>query len=211
MDPQERQTPRGPTDSPIRTVDGVTHSRRGIELDAQAALDPKHLRLFWEKVDTAAGSDSCWPWTAAIASNGYGVYGVARKVDGTWRNHQHKAHRVAWSLVNGRLPAGMVIRHSCDNPPCCNPAHLLIGTDDDNVADKVARQARGERHAALMQQVIARGERNGGAILTEKAVREMRDARVRGISTAELAMRYGVSMPTAYRVVSRRSWRHVFP
>lgn len=211
MDPQEAETPRGPTDSPIRTVDGMTDSRRGRELDARAMLDERHISLFWDKVDDSAGPEACWPWRAALAVNGYGVYGVLRKVDGKWRNRQHKAHRLAWSLVNGLIPDGDMIRHSCDNPPCCNPAHLLIGSGNDNVADKVSRyrQSRGEKHSHIMRTVAARGERAANAKLTADAVRSMREEAARGIPTAEVASRYGVSHITAFRVISRRSWRHI--
>lgn len=188
----------------------ATHSREGRELNAAQDLSPKHQALFWEKVDQR-GPDECWPWTAATATNGYGVFGVLRKDRGEWCHRQWKSHRLAWSFVNGFIPEGMVIRHSCDNPPCCNPRHLLLGTGNDNVADKVMRnrQSRGPLHSQIMQVVIARGEQSGNARLTERVVRQMRAEFQSGAPTAEIARRFDVSVPTAYRVTTYRSWRHI--
>ncbi len=95
-------------------------------------------KRFWSKVDIR-GPDECWPWTGATASNGYGNKWYEEKDD--------KAHRVAWIVTNGPIPGGVVIRHDCDNPPCCNPAHLLDGTHKDNSDDKIrrGRHARGEK------------------------------------------------------------------
>lgn len=88
---------------------------------------------FWSKVDTSAGLFGCWLWTGATA-RGYGTFG-----SGGQFGRNVLAHRFAWQRKNGPIPAGMVICHSCDNPPCVNPAHLWIGTHADNVADKIAK------------------------------------------------------------------------
>jgi hypothetical protein len=101
--------------------------------------DPAH---FWARVDMR-WPDGCWPWTGGkrISASGrnYGVVFFEGKVQ--------LAHRVAFRLARGYWPLNG--RHSCDNPPCCNPAHLLDGTHADNMADKVARgrQARGQVRA----------------------------------------------------------------
>lgn len=80
-----------------------------------------------------SGPDDCWLWTGHInhLRGGYGQF--------TFRGTQQKAHRVAWSSVNGPIPSGMCICHRCDVPACCNPAHLFIGTHDDNRADMLAK------------------------------------------------------------------------
>lgn len=72
--------------------------------------------------------DECWEWDGPRDSDGYGK---------TTKNGKSvKAHRVAWELTNGPIVPGLLVLHSCDNPPCCNPAHLWIGTHRDNQRDR---------------------------------------------------------------------------
>lgn len=82
---------------------------------------------FWAKVDASGGSDACWPWTGSKKEKGYGQ--VSRN------NRQQRVHRVAYEFHNGPIPAGLFVCHSCDNPPCCNPKHLWLGSASDNSAD----------------------------------------------------------------------------
>lgn len=88
---------------------------------------------FLERIDTS-DSDGCWPWTGTRQAKGYG----AARIPGTRK--VTTASRIAYMLASGEdIPAGMVVRHSCDNPPCCRPAHLLLGTPRENSADMVKR------------------------------------------------------------------------
>ena len=88
---------------------------------------------FWSKV--ASGADeACWPWKRAVSSGtsqGYGSFFLSGRRVG--------AHRVAWILTHGSVPEGLDVLHSCDNPPCCNPRHLSVGTHDRNLKDASAR------------------------------------------------------------------------
>ena len=87
---------------------------------------------FQEKLDATGGLDACWPWLGATVGKGYGHLGVGPRMV--------KAHRIALELKLGRpLLPGMNSLHRCDNPPCCNPAHLFEGTNADNVSDMVAK------------------------------------------------------------------------
>lgn len=82
---------------------------------------------FWSKVDMSGGTDVCWRWMGAMLKTGYG--GV--KIGGV----SQRAHRVAFELAGNEIPVGMMVLHSCDNPLCCNPAHLRVGSAADNTAD----------------------------------------------------------------------------
>lgn len=96
---------------------------------------PEVLARFWAKVDKR-GPDECWEWTAARHDRGgYGLINIGGRVA--------RANRIALEQKLGRpLGPSMKARHSCDNPPCCNPAHLLEGTQADNVADMHSRGRR---------------------------------------------------------------------
>ena len=96
---------------------------------------------FWEKVRKGGG---CWLWTGNRHRRGYGILGLRREGK---RTISAKAHRLSWEIHNGPIPAGMVVCHHCDNPPCVNPSHLFLGTQVDNIRDMVAkgRQRSGAR------------------------------------------------------------------
>lgn len=92
----------------------------------------RNVEQFWSKVEK---SDGCWRYRGAHSSDGYGR--VSRWING--REHHISAHRYAWFLVNGLVPEDKCVLHRCDNPPCCNPDHLFLGSHIENMRDKMAK------------------------------------------------------------------------
>lgn len=84
---------------------------------------------FWARVQRGA-PDACWPWQAFKDTTGYGKVGGHGRV---WR-----AHRVAYAFTHGE-PGALSVLHRCDNPSCCNPAHLFLGTQADNMRDMAVK------------------------------------------------------------------------
>ena len=90
-----------------------------------AATSQSIHHRFWSKVHVTNG---CWLWTRCRRKDGYGKLGLFGEIV--------YAHRVAWLLTNGPIPKGLCVLHHCDNPPCCNPDHLFLGTRADNATDR---------------------------------------------------------------------------
>lgn len=166
---------------------------------------------FWDNVDRSNLS-GCWPWKLATDEHGYGRL----------RYHQKEwaAHRLAWALTHSD-PGEMHVCHHCDNPICCNPAHLFLGTARDNMQD-MAKKGRHPRnktgylptgdnhHSRRTPEVVARGERNGAAVLSEADVVEiLRRRHEDGTSAYRLAREYGVAKGTVQFIFSNQTWRHV--
>jgi hypothetical protein len=155
-------------------------------------LQGKTEQRFWKKVDK---SGDCWEWTACKNESGYGRF---------WFNGKKQyAHRVSWQLENGSISDVMFCCHICDNPGCVNPGHLFIGTNADNMADKVAkgRQSRGYQHGKNI-----RGEKHGSARLAEADVISIRaDSR----PLKKIASDFGVSRALICLIKNRKRWAHV--
>ena len=79
--------------------------------------------------------DDCWLWSAYITPHGYGQ----TRIGGRGLNEAMLAHRLSWLVNVGEIPEGMHVLHKCDNPPCCNPNHLFLGTNLDNIKDRVSK------------------------------------------------------------------------
>lgn len=146
---------------------------------------------FWSKVDKK-NLDGCWEWTAS-KSNGYGHLNYANK---TTKYKGRIAHRISWELQNGPIPEGLWVLHRCDNPSCVNPAHLFLGTHNDNMADMVAKG----------RSVGKKGENHRSAKLTEVEVIRIRsDPRVH----RKIAEDYEVGKTQIQRIKAKIDWRHL--
>lgn len=118
-------------------------SRRSARAGSCRVTRNDELRKRLEaRTDRSGGPDACWPWTGEHVNGGYGRF----KFEG----ERLIAHRVALELSSGAaLEGAEIARHKCDNPPCCNPAHLERGTTADNVRDCIDRGRRAPSHHAL--------------------------------------------------------------
>lgn len=163
---------------------GAPFKTRNPNLGSRACSLQCHFDLFVEK----RGPQECWPWKGFCDDDGYGEFRFKGK---KWR-----AHRAAFFLKHRRLPHGRLIMHSCDNPPCCNPAHLSSGTIASNTADM---DQKGRRRSA-------RGVDAGNAALTDAKVRFIRRSKM---SARKLAARFGVKDQCIYKVRQGIRWRHV--
>lgn len=161
---------------------------------------------FKTKVDQR-GTDECWAWTASTDEDGYGV--VRFTVRG--KDTPFRAHRISYFIATGIDPAENLVCHKCDNPPCCNPAHLFLGTHGDNARDRTGKRrgSIGSNHYFhLRPESVPRGENHGMAKLTEAQVLEIRKEADQ-CSRYELARRYGVNKRMIQFIIQRKSWRHI--
>lgn len=156
---------------------------------------------FWAKVDQS-NLDGCWTWTGARNNQGYGQLSI-----GGFKGRLISAHRVAWEITHGPIPAGMNVCHRCDNGAggCVRPDHLFLGDRSANMQDMVSK---GRNVAVTQPHRVARGQRSGAAKLTDNAVREIR--LLAGTMThQQIADRFGVSQRAVFFVIHRQTWKHV--
>lgn len=152
------------------------------------------IQRFWSKVDR---SGPCWRWTGGVfrcANGNYGRFWLGTKATG----RDHHAHRIAYMLTHGRIPAGMEVCHHCDNPSCVRPDHLFLGTHSDNMRDMLAKGRR--RNLP--------GDTNGNSKLTWSDVRAIRTRYAAGgISLKALATHYHVNTALVHRIVRGQIWK----
>lgn len=163
---------------------------------------------FWAKVNKQSGhwwnGTECWEWTAGLYSDGYGKFGVSLKT--------YRAHRFAYEMVHGSIPAGLFLLHHCDNKLCIRPDHMFVGTQKDNVDDCMAKGRAHLQNVTPARRAVwqPRGERHGSARLTPDQVRAIRTRHaLGGVSYRALGRDYGVSTATITEIVRREIWRHV--
>lgn len=156
-----------------------------------ARLSDRDIRRFWSHVDIR-GDDECWPWIACRCKAGYGLFYVA--------SHSVRvAHRVSVSIHTGAYPIGVLVCHKCDNPPCCNPLHLFLGTARDNTQDMFKKG----------RNFVVRGEMHPGSKLTELDVVAIRKFHASGVSSTQIArMGFPVTSRSIRRICRGDRWMH---
>jgi hypothetical protein len=169
--------------NPLRTSLGKSWQRMNTPEKLAAIITPAKLEQFWSRV-TKGGKDDCWEWCGAIGkTRGYGMF--------QFGGSPVAAHRASWMIHKGVIPADIYVLHRCDNPPCVNPNHLFLGTNQDNYDD---RDAKGR---------VAHGERAAKAKLTESQVLAIRKS---DESDAALGRVYGVHASTIRCARSGFKW-----
>lgn len=116
------------------------------------------LQSLTRRLDKTGGPEACWPFARYTGTQQYGRM--------KYRGSQWLAHRVAYTLEHGEIPEGLDILHSCDNPPCCNPAHLRPGTDSENIREALDKG----------RMVLPKGEKHPAAKLTDQEVEYVRSS-----------------------------------
>lgn len=138
---------------------------------------------FWRRVQRG---DGCWLWLGSLDSSGYGNLG--------YQGRRRLAHRLAWELARGDLPEGLHVLHVCDEPRCCNPEHLRLGTHADNMGD-MARKGRS-----------LRGDRSPQAKLTAEQVRGVFKRRAEGATQSAIARDLCVDKSCISRILGGKAW-----
>lgn len=147
---------------------------------------------FWPKVNK---TETCWLWKAATHEFGYGLIGCPDVAGRTLR-----AHRVSYELFVGPIPDGMSVLHKCDVPACVNPAHLFVGTQQDNVDDMRGKgrfKANGN----------GSGENSPNSKITWAQVEEIRALAASGIRHKTIARKFNLDRSTISQIVSLKTWK----
>lgn len=177
----------------VRTHQMTRQEAVKIALQARAKNIQPLKERFWSKVNIR-GDDECWPWMASVRNKkeGYGAF---------WLNGKHQPSSRVVLILDGRFKDGLQALHRCDNPSCCNPLHIFLGTSQENNADKVTKN----RHAF--------GSKNGYSKLTEEQAAFIKskvpmDGKPHPGLRQGMADKFGVSVSCINDVVTRR-WRHI--
>jgi hypothetical protein len=142
---------------------------------------------FWDKVKKG-GLDECWEWQGFTSKSGYGRF--------RYQSKREYAHRVAYILEYSPIRNGLHVCHKCDNPKCVNPNHLFLGTNNDNMRDKVKKGRQ------------QRGERSGTSKLTEQQVLEI--LALKGKETQKfVGKKFGVVQTLIGKIWRGENWKHL--
>ncbi len=153
---------------------------------------------FWAGV-LKGNPDECWEWQRARSGGRYGNL--------KFRDHFIYAHRLAWILTYGPIDdPTMNVLHKCDNPPCCNPTHLWLGTIADNVHDMVAKGRWAKTHPGKKNPMGLHPK----ARFTHETATLIRERYLNGEKQADLAVEYGVHNNTISKIVLGRRYKGSF-
>lgn len=143
---------------------------------------------FWNR--KTINPNGCWVWSGSRHKDGYSTHKYWGKT--------YRINRLAYKLACGDLHSEMDVCHTCDNRLCINPDHLFLGTAKDNIADMM----RKGRHATHTRRVVLPSWK-----LTTATANSIRNEYATGVSSSELALKYGVVQSTIIRVVRNKTWK----
>lgn len=163
-----------------------------MPLPLPTVFNPETIKRFWNKVAITAQENLCWLWTGSTRRRGYGVFNFKRPLN-------LMATRVAYFLHYKVDPLDKLVLHKCDNPKCCNPTHLFLGTTQDNTADM---DEKGRRNSKV-------GEAHWKVKVTAEMVKDIRSMAAAGESQKNLSVMYGIDASNISLIVSRKTWKHI--
>lgn len=138
--------------------------------------------------------NGCWEWQGKLSADGYGC--LSDKIN---NEKDILVHRKSYELFKGEIPEGMQVCHRCDNPCCCNPEHLWLGTPSENTQDCIRKGRRPHEKT----RAISAGK------ITEEQVREIRELHKNGSLQKELQEKFKLSQSQISGIITHRFWRHV--
>lgn len=152
----------------------------------------KEARRFWSKVNIGP-LDQCWEWTG-YRSNLYGQFTISDKA--------HRAHRIAMQdFLKSPISKSLNVCHACDNPPCCNPAHLFVATWAENMRDMFTK---GRNWSPRMP-----GEAHPAAKLKEWQVLEIRRLYKLGVRPRFIRKEFPISKGCLEKILAGKTWTHL--
>lgn len=178
--------------------DDTTPNIGFIALSIQGAIQKKkfigHLK--------PPNKQGCRVYQGSIDTYGYGRFYLTVNTKGPQstgkpRGRYVKAHRFSHELFVGPILKGMLVCHTCDNPPCCEPTHLFLGTFSDNAKD---RHQKGR---------TSPNWRSSTTKLTEEEVRHIRHWKERGGTRNEIATKFDIDPSTVDQITKRKTWKYV--
>ena len=152
--------------------------------------DKQKARFYERLVSSEIG---CMEWPGAKTYAGYGIVRVGSRSSGTYRTVL--AHRMAYLLRHGDISDGAIVCHKCDNPKCCNPDHLFLGTHKDNMDDMDKKGRRVVVHVP--------GELNPNSRITTEDVTAIRNS---DLSCRKLAEQFDISKTQVSRIKRNLAW-----
>jgi len=150
---------------------------------------------FWSKVLLKANTSLCWEWGGAKNIKGYGQFSL--KKNGILTSE--KSHRESYRLSKGEIPKNIMVCHSCDNPSCCNPNHLFLGTNSENMKD-MYKKGRGND---------LKGENNKLSKIKNDDISEIFLLYSQGFNFAEIGRKFNVSYVCIANIIKRKTWKHI--